>query len=120
MFNIFENVGFYHNIRKRGLKSARMRDALYNLPKEKAKFRIHPLPSIEDISDEDLKGQGVKFIIPSNIIDIYTRLAIILGLKLSGHSDTITEASNLTDELYKRKESQNEQQYRNFLDNFQT
>ena len=32
----------------------------------------------------DLKGQGVqKIIIPSNIIDIYTRLEVLLGLKLS-------------------------------------
>ena len=41
----------------------------------------------------DLKGQGIeKIIIPSNIIDIYTRLEILLGLKLSSHSDTLTEA----------------------------
>ena len=49
-----------------------------------------------------LKGRGTeKIIIPSNIFDIYTRLEILLGLKLSGHSDTLTEASNLIDELYK-------------------
>ena len=63
----------------------------------------------------DLQGEGVKIIIPSNIIDIYTRLEILLGLKLSGHTDTITEASNLIDELYKRGEIQNKQQYRNAL-----
>ena len=61
----------------------------------------------------DLEGQRVKIIIPSNIIDIYTRLEILLGLKLSDHTDTLTEASNLIDELYKRGEIQNEQQYRN-------
>ena len=32
-------------------------------------------------TDSDLEGQGVKIIIPSNIIDIYTRLEILLGLK---------------------------------------
>ena len=63
-----------------------------------------------------LQGEGVKIIIPSNIIDIYTRLEILLGLKLSGHTDTLTEASNLIDELYKRGEIQNKQQYRNALD----
>ena len=64
--------------------------------------------------DANLKGRGIeKTIIPSNIIDIYTRLEILLGLKLSGHSDTLTEASNLIDELYKRGEVQNKQQYRN-------
>ena len=54
-----------------------------------------------------LKGRGVeKIIIPSNIIDIYTRLEVLLGLKLSGHTNTLTEASNLIDELYKLGEIQ--------------
>ena len=67
----------------------------------------------------NLKGQGIeKILIPSNIIDIYTRLEILLGLKLSGHTDTLTEASNLIDELYKRGEIQNEQQYRNAINKF--
>ena len=61
-----------------------------------------------------------KIIIPSDIIDIYTRLEILLGLKLSGHSDTLTEASNLIDELYKRGEIQNKQQDRNAPNKFQT
>ena len=52
----------------------------------------------------------------SNIIDIYTRLENFLGLKFGDHTDTLTEASNLIDELYKRGEIQNEQQYRNALD----
>ena len=69
----------------------------------------------------NLQGRGIeKIIIPSNIIDIYTRLEILLGLKLSGHSDTLTEASNLIDELCKRGEIQNKQQYRNALDKFST
>ena len=67
-----------------------------------------------------LKGEAVKIIIPSNIIDIYTRLEVLLGLKLSGHTETLTEASNLFDELYKRGETQNKQQYRNALKKFQT
>ena len=85
---------------------------MYTLPK--AKFRYPPSPSIEsteDISD-DLQGEGLRLIIPSNITDIYTRLEILLGLKLSGHTDTLTEVSNLTDELYKRDEIQSKQQYR--------
>ena len=68
---------------------------------------------IIDSSDNDLEGQGVKTIIPSNVVDIYTRLGILLGLKLSGHTDTLTEASKLIDKLYKRDEIQNKQQYRN-------
>ena len=75
--------------------------------------------TFEEIND-DLQGDGVKIIIPSNIIDIYTRLEILLGLKLSGHSDTVTEASNLIDELYKRGEIQNKHQYKNALNKFLT
>ena len=64
--------------------------------------------------DTKLKGRGIeKIIIPSNIIDIYARLVVLLGLKLSGHTDTLSEASNLIDELYKRGEIQIKQQYRN-------
>ena len=71
--------------------------------------------------DKKLKGKGIEeIIIPSNIIDIYTRLEVLLGLKLSGHTDTLTEASSLIDELYKLGEIQNKRQYRNALDKFQT
>ena len=66
----------------------------------------------------DLKGQALKIIITSNIMDFWTRLEILLGLKPSGHTDTITEASNLIDELFKRGERQNERQFRNALDIF--
>ena len=67
----------------------------------------------------NLQGRGIeKIIIPANIIDIYTRLEVLLGLKLSGHTDTLTEASNLIDELYKLGEIQNKQQYRNALNKF--
>ena len=68
----------------------------------------------------NMEGQGVKIIIPSNIVDIYSRLEVLLGLKLSGQSDTLTEASNFIDELYKRGEIQNKHQYRNALDKFTT
>ena len=70
-------------------------------------------------SETDLQGQRIeKIIIPSNINDIYTRLEVLLGLKLSGHTDTLTEAVNLIDEFYKRGELQNKQQYRNAIDKF--
>ena len=71
------------------------------------------------ILDKQLESKGVeKIIIASNIIDIYTRLEVLLGLKLSGHTDTLTEASNLIDELYKRGEIQNKRQYRNALSKY--
>ena len=64
--------------------------------------------NIKKEEPDNLKGQGLeKIIIPSSMIDIYTRLEILLGLKLSGHTDTLTEASNLIDELYKRCEIEN-------------
>ena len=89
------------------------------LPKLVEEIQNKTFDEITDNSN-DLQGEGVKIIIPSNIIDIHTRLEILLGLKLSGHTDTLTEASNLIDELYKRGEIQNEQQYKNALNKFQT
>ena len=88
------------------------------LPKLVEDIQNRTFEEITDDSD-DLQGEGFKIIIPSNIIDIYTRLEVLLGLKLSGHTDTLTEASNLIDELYKRGEIQNKQQYRNALGKFQ-
>ena len=40
--------------------------------------------TFDEITDDlgDLEGQGIKIIIPSNIFDIYTRLEVLLGLKL--------------------------------------
>ena len=95
VYDILQDVGFFDNIPHVGLKAARMQDALHILPNEIKRIREPVLPPIEN----DLQGEGVKIIIPSNIIDIYTRLEILLGLKLSGHTDILTEASILLDEL---------------------
>ena len=71
--------------------------------------------------DKQLKGRGVEKIIkPSNITDIYTKIEVLLGLKLSGHTNTLTEASNLIDELHQRGGLQNKQQYRNAPNKFST
>ena len=85
IFDIPENIGFYSITQNRGLKLARLEDALYKLPTVLAKNRKPPLPAIEifedsneDVSD-DLHGEGKKIIIPSNVIDIYTILAVLLG-----------------------------------------
>ena len=99
------------------LTSARMRDALYNLRKEIARIRNPHLPAIE-IESDSLQGGVVKTLIPSNVTDIYTRLEIFLGLDLSKYTDTLAEASNLCDELYKQVVIQNQQQYQNALDKF--
>ena len=96
VFNKLRNTCFYSMRHTKGLNSARMKAALYNLPKALDKTRNPPLPTIEDIEDTtyDLEGRGVKTIIPSNVIDIYTRREVILGLKLLSHTDTRTGASN--------------------------
>ena len=96
------------------------RKKIFTIDPPKKVSEIHNIRFDEntDDSDSDLQGEGVKIIIPSNIIDIYTRLQILLGLNLSGHTDTLTEASNLIDELYKRGEIQNKQQNRNAPNEF--
>ena len=71
VFDIVQIVGFYDIKPKIGVKAARMKDALYDLPKAIDKIRNPPLPTIENVeSSSDLEGQGVKIILPSNIIDI--------------------------------------------------
>ena len=119
VYDILKNTGLYSMRHTKGINSSIFKDAFYKLPREIAKIRNPPLAAIENESD-NLQGDGVKIIIPFNIVDIYTRLEILLGLKLSGHTDTLTEASNLIDELYERGERQNKQQYRNARDKFTT
>ena len=95
-------------------------------PSNRKNFFTIRLPKlVEEIQNKtfdeiDLEGEGVKIIIPSNINDIQTRLETLLRLKISGHTQFLTETSNQIDELYKRGEIQNEQQYRNALNKFQT
>ena len=90
------------------------------LPKLVEEIQNKTFDEITLDSDSDLQGEGVKIIIPSKIIDIYIRLEILLGLKLPGPTDTLTEARNLIDQLYKMGDIQNEQQYRNALNKFQS
>ena len=99
-------------------KSKRKTFLTEKLPKLVDEIQNRTFEEIALDSDNNLQGEGEKIIIPSNIIDIYTRLEGLLGLKLSGHTDTLTEASNLIDELYKRGEIQNKRQYRNALSKF--
>ena len=87
-----------------------MKDVLYNLPKVIDKFRNPTLPTTDNVEDSsDLQGEGSKIVIPSNTIDIHTRLEILLDLKISGRSDIFTEVSNFVDEMHKRGVIQNEQ-----------
>ena len=113
--NIINDLGYTG---RGDIKSKRKIFLTEKLPRLVEDIQNRTFEEITGNSDRDLQGEGLKIIIPSNIIDIYTRLEVLLGLKLSGHSDTLTEASNLIDELYKRGEIQNKQQYRNALDKF--
>ena len=108
--DILVKTGYYKHKPGKGRMQGRDRYIRYEPDNDVARIKG---------SNTRLKGKGIEIIIiPSNIIDIYTRLEILLGLKLSGHTDTLTEASNLIDELYKRGEIQDEQQYRNAIDKF--
>ena len=95
MNNIKRDLGFRGREEK---DSKRKTFFTITLPKLIEEIQNQTFDEITDSSD-DLQGEGIKSIIPSNIIDIYTRLEVLLGLKLSGHTDTLTEASNLIDEL---------------------
>ena len=68
----------------------------------------------------DSQEEGMKFIFPCNIINFYTRLEVLIGLKVFGHADTLKEASNIIDELDKICDIDNEQQDQNALEKFST
>ena len=116
LYNIIKDLGYTGRV---DIKSKRKIFLTEKFPKLVEEIQNRTFEEIIDDSD-DLQGEGVKIIIPSNIIDIYTRLEVLLGLKISGHSDTLTEASALIDELFRLGEIQNKQQYRNALNKFQT
>ena len=70
------------------------------------------ITSVENDKEYDsFRGAGLVIIIQSNLIDIYTRSEVLPELWLSGHTDTLTEASNLIEEVYKTGEIQDEQHY---------
>ena len=72
-------------------------------------FHLIDLPSkIERNSKQNhgrtqSKGQWIKNFNPSNMFDINTKLDVFLGFYLSSPTYTLTEASNLIAELYKRE-----------------
>ena len=51
-----------------------------------------PVPAVEKEESNGLQGEGVEMFIPKNSIDIVTQLIVLLGLKLSGHTNTITKS----------------------------
>ena len=117
---IIESLDYDH---AKDFNSKRTKSIEKDLKKQVNK-NLNPPLALQPVENEqessDLKRQGMQIIIPSNIIVIWTGLEVFLGLKLSGHTNTPTEVSNLKDEIYKRGEIQNELQYRNALDNLRT
>ena len=97
MYNIINDLGYTGTGDMKSKRKIFLTEKLAKLVEE---IQNRTFEEVTDNSS-DLEGEGVKIIIPSNIIDIYTRLEVLLGLKLSGHTNTVTEASNLIDELYK-------------------
>ena len=100
------DVGFYDdrpNIKWNN--SARTKDAVEYIQIVVEKLLNPPLalPPVENDEESDnLERQGMKVINPSNILDLWTRLEVSLGLKPSGQTDTLTEASHLAKKFYKK------------------
>ena len=69
------------------------------------------LPQLTYIEIEDkpdsLGGEGMEFLVTCKITDIWTRLQVLLEKKLSGHTDILTEARPLIDEINEIRELQN-------------
>ena len=55
---------------------------------------------------DDLKNEGLKIVITSNTFDKWAKLKVLQGSKLSGHTHTLTEASNLIDKIYQKSETE--------------
>ena len=82
VYGILKDAGFSDMEHSKGLKSTRMKDATKSNPPP----ILPTYDNIEDVST-NIKGEGVeKIILPSNSVDIYTRLEVSLGLKLSRHT----------------------------------
>ena len=121
--DLLETVGYFNSRPIYEHPSRRGKYIRDNFRDDVLKILNHPLP-LPPIENEenpkDSRGHEMKIIIPSNIIDIWTRLELFLGPKLSGHTDTLTETSNPIDDFYRRSEVQNEKQLWNDLDKFST
>ena len=88
--------------RERERESALRKFIRSDLPKKTRK-------ESEPQSESNLfQGGRKKIIIPSNVIDNWTTLKVLRGYLMGGHTDTLTEASNLIDQFYKKSEIQNE------------
>ena len=60
----------------------------------------------------------MPILIPSSVMDVYTRLEVLLGLKVSDHTDTLTEASNFIDDLIREVKFRSNNNIELLLTNF--
>ena len=98
--NILHNIGYTGDrIRER----ARGKSIGNEVPK-----RIARIEAEDSVECDDSQGKEMKNLLPFNQSDIWTKLEVLRELELSGHTDTLTRASNVTDELYETTEGQNE------------
>ena len=124
---IFKNILNEINYDPKTDRKSERRDYLKNkLDSRVEKILNPPIAAIASgESDEyeslesDLEGNETKtIVVPSDSDEIWSRLQVLLGLKLAGHTDTLIEASQLLDALYKKGEIETEQQNRNAVDKF--
>ena len=98
--DILQKTGYYNRKPTKGRLTGRDRYIRHDLDDDvRRSLNLNNKPKLNGRRFE-------KSIIPSNTIDIYTRLEVLLGLKLSGLTDTLTEFSALIDQLYKLGEIQ--------------
>ena len=104
--NIIKDIGYTGF----GDKSSRRKTFIIeHLPEKNAEIET----GIENGDKFDiLHGSATKIVNPFNIFDMWTRLEVSLGSKLSGHTDTLTKSNNPKVAFYRREDVQNEQQYR--------
>ena len=89
-----ETVGYFNQGPVRGHPSRRDKYIRDNIQDEVYRNVDPPLtlPPTENKEEFfEIQGEEIKIIIPSNTIDICTRLEILIGHKLSGHTHTLTE-----------------------------
>ena len=119
---ILENISY--NPKKNSYRTRRryIEDNLKNrVDKLLNPYLAKPKIEIEEESSEIEDGPNVlenerkKNILPSNVIDIWTRFEVLLGLKLNEPTDILTEASNKVDEISRKPEVEIEHQYLNAL-----
>ena len=102
-------------VKKIDLRNLNFFETIFSKKVEKIETKI-----VKEDESNDLHDTGVEIIIPSNIIDIWTILEVLLSQNSSGNTDTLTETSNLTEELNQKCGIQTQQQYRNALDKYTT